>query len=240
MSYPLMGQIFINATVFSVQGTFMRILQPEGGQSKIYKSLLSGTIAGLAQCVICSPMELIKLRMQVQGIGKEMYSPLAEKLLHKSSIVSEKYIGPWDTTKAIYRQSGIRGISKGFVVTMCREGPSFAVYFGSYDFIRQTMAGNGNSVDSLGLFHLMLAGGIAGCLTWTSTYPFDVVKSRIQLDMSNEYKGIIDCFRKSYRAEGLRVFFKGITSAWYRAFITNSVTLPTVTLILRYWKGNEE
>lgn len=235
MSYPLMGQVFINATVFSVHGSCMRVLQPDGGNNNVAKSTLAGFIAGCVQSVICSPMELIKLKMQVQGIGMELNSPIMASVLSKTS--QSSYVGPWKTTKHIYRQDGIiRGLMKGFVPTLCREGPSFAVYFGSYDFIRQRIATLFSvPLDQLGIPYLFLSGGLAGCLTWISTYPFDVIKTRIQLDTNNTYSGMFDCFRQSITKDGYRVLFRGISSALYRAFSTNAVTLTTVTIVLQYW-----
>ena len=246
-----MGQIFINATVFSVHGSCMRVLQPQGGTNSIINSFIAGGAAGVVQCFICTPMELIKLKMQVQGIGKILNSPLVEAALLKTAKVksskgevksySERYRGPWETTKIIYRQEGIRGLGKGFVPTIGREGPSFAVYFCSYDLSRQNLAKLTNTpVDQLGLQYLLLAGGIAGCLAWLSTYPFDVVKTRIQLDTENRYRGTIDCFKKCYYSEGAGIFFRGFSSALYRAFITNAVTLPTATLVLQYWESKHK
>ena len=240
MSYPLMGQIFINATVFSVHGSCMRIFQPDGGSNSIFKSTMAGGIAGVVQSVICSPMELIKLKMQVQGIGKELNSPFMQTITHKHSGNREKYRGPWETTKMIYKRGGITGISKGLSATIGREGPSFAVYFGSYDFIRQLLAKvQSIPVEQLRSQYLFLSGGMAGCLTWMSTYPFDVIKTRIQLDVTNEYTGIRDCYKKIVSREGHSVLFRGLSSALYRAFITNAVTLTTVTLVLQYWENQQ-
>ena len=240
-----MGQIFINATVFSVHGSCMRYLQPDGGTNSILKSTFSGGVAGTVQSIICSPMELIKLKMQVQGIGKELNSPLMESVLRKQSSKNgssvDKYRGPWETTKLIYRRDGIRGLGKGLFATIGREGPSFAVYFGSYDLIRQQLSRwLSVPVDKLKSQYLFLSGGMAGCLTWISTYPFDVVKTRIQLDTENRYSGLVDCFRKITATEGYRVLLRGLPSALYRAFFTNAATLPTVTLVLQYWESRHK
>ncbi len=243
-----MGQVFINATVFSVHGSCMRYLQPDGGTNNVLKSSMAGLVAGVVQSFICSPMELVKLKMQVQGIGKELNSPLVDKLLRKqfdarnnnNSKVTERYRGPWDTTKLIYKQNGINGLSRGLMATIGREGPSFAVYFGSYDLIRQNISRTlGVPLHQLGSQYLFVSGGIAGCLTWLSTYPFDVLKTRIQLDTQNMYSGIWDCFKKIVRHEGGSVMFRGLSSALYRAFVTNAFTLPTVTLVLQYWDDKQ-
>ena len=225
MLYPLFGQGAINGTVFGVRSMGLKVLQPEGRSPTVHHNMLAGGIAGAVQCVICCPMELIKLRMQVQGVGQARQSMVA-------------YENPWTTTVKIYRQGGVIALNKGMVSTLYRETLSFATYFTTYDYLRQKIAGK-NSVDDLGLLKLMFAGAITGIPTWLVSYPFDVVKSRIQVDgvhAPRQYHGLVDCFRKSYAEGGLRVFGRGLQSTILRALVLNGVTLPTHTLLMRKWK----
>jgi solute carrier family 25 carnitine/acylcarnitine transporter 20/29 len=77
---------------------------------------------------------------------------------------------------------------------------------------------------------LLVAGGTAGVFSWITSYPFDVVKTRIQsLPLKGQpgfdkYSGFWDCAKKSYREEGWRVFFRGLNSCLIRAFPVNAVT----------------
>uniref|UniRef100_A0A0P4VTS2 Mitochondrial carrier protein n=1 Tax=Scylla olivacea TaxID=85551 RepID=A0A0P4VTS2_SCYOL len=70
---------------------------------------------------------------------------------------------------------------------------------------------------------LIFCGGMAGVLSWASILPLDVVKSRLQADNSRnpQYKGMVDCLIKSYKADGLSVFGRGFTMMSVRAFPTN-------------------
>ena len=47
------------------------------------------------------------------------------------------------------------------------------------------------------LHAVLLSGALAGNVFWLITYPFDVVKSKIQGDSfeNPKYKGMIDCFK---------------------------------------------
>ena len=225
MLYPLFGQGAINGTVFGVRSMGLKVLQPEGGPPSVHHNMLAGGIAGAVQCVICCPMELIKLRMQVQGVGQARQSMVV-------------YHGPWKTAVKIYRQGGVIALNKGMVPTLYRETMSFATYFTTYDYLCQTMAGKG-SVDDLGFLKLMFAGAVTGIPTWLVSYPFDVVKSRIQVDgvhTPRQYRGLVDCFKKSYTEGGLRVFGRGLQSTILRAVIINAATLPTYTLLMRSWE----
>ncbi len=189
---------------------------------------IAGSVAGFAQCIICSPMELAKTRMQVQGQGES---------LSTYRHTTHTYKGPVDCIHKIYKTEGIRGVCRGMWFTIVRETPSFGVYFATYEYICRLFQKKDQKV---GTGILLMAGGFAGMASWLCTYPVDVVKSRFQADMRNEYKGFWDCCIKSYKAEGLAVFGKGLGSTLLRAFPVNAATFTTVEMVLRYCKDKGE
>lgn len=216
---PLMGLTFINALVFGVQGNTLRAL----GQDSPMNQFLAGAAAGAIQCVICCPMELAKTRLQLQDVG-----------------AARTYRGSLDCLAQIYRQEGLRGVNRGMVSTLLRETPSFGVYFLTYDVVTRALGCEPG--DPLLVPKLLLAGGTSGIMSWLSTYPVDVVKSRLQADGlrgAPRYDGILDCVLQSYRAEGWRVFTRGLASTLLRAFPVNAATFATVTVVLTYARGQE-
>uniref|UniRef100_UPI00398E6485 mitochondrial basic amino acids transporter isoform X1 n=2 Tax=Pristiophorus japonicus TaxID=55135 RepID=UPI00398E6485 len=220
---PMMGLTFINAIVFGVQGNAMRYL----GKDTPLNQFLAGAAAGGIQCVICCPMELAKTRMQLQGMGEYQ-------------IKSKVYKNSLDCLVRIYKKHGIRGINKGMVTTILREIPGFGFYFLTYDCL--TRALNCEPDDSLIIPKLLFAGGMSGIASWISTYPIDVIKSRLQADGVggiNRYNGIMDCVLQSYKNEGWHVFARGLTSTLLRAFPVNAATFATVTLFLMYSKADD-
>ena len=63
MSSPMASVAVINAMIFGVYGNVQRRLkEPESLRSHA----LAGSIAGLVQSFVCSPMELVKTRIQIQ------------------------------------------------------------------------------------------------------------------------------------------------------------------------------
>lgn len=78
-----------------------------------------------------------------------------------------------------------------------------------------------------------MAGGMAGVFSWIVTFPIDVVKTRLQSDVAGKYSGAIDCFKKTYAAEGHKAFSRGLVSTILRAFPTNAATFTVVTWIMR-------
>jgi solute carrier family 25 carnitine/acylcarnitine transporter 20/29 len=228
----MLGMAVINAIVFGVQGNMMR-----NCSDTVLNHSITGAVAGAAQSFICSPMELIKLRLQVQTNPTEMFH-----WSHSTNNGGRVYLDPWDATKKIIQRDGIRGFFKGLELTLTRETPAFAIYFSTYEYtcnliMRKTNIG---TADDLSPLALCLAGGLSGVTSWMMTYPIDVVKSRMQVDGMfghRAYSSIWDCVVKSAREpEGLMIFWKGINSTLIRGFIFNAATLPTVSLILRYWR----
>jgi len=56
-------------------------------------------------------------------------------------------------------------------------------------------------------------GGTAGIIGATSVYPLDMIKTRLQFQRSGgeqQYKGIIDCFRKIVARDGIRGLYRGL------------------------------
>jgi solute carrier family 25 carnitine/acylcarnitine transporter 20/29 len=227
MASPLYGLAAINAIVFGVQGNVQRRLS---NPDSITSHCIAGSIAGFAQCIICSPMELAKTRMQIQGQGES-------RRYYRSHVHS--YTGPVDCLHKIYKAEGYRGVFRGFLLTVIRETPSFGIYFGSFELmVRQFQPSDPDEL--VGTLPLLVCGGLAGMCAWLCTYPSDVIKSRIQADSSHAYNGFFDCVVKSYKAEGWGVFTRGLGSTMLRAFPVNAATFTTVAMVLRYMKAGEE
>lgn len=68
----------------------------------------------------------------------------------------------------------------------------------------------------LGIFKTTIAGGIGGMCLWTSIFPFDVVKSRIQIESSKEPLNKV--LTKIVRQEGIKGLYKGLTPTLLRTF----------------------
>ena len=148
------------------------------------------------------------------------------------------------TMSHIYRAAGLPGIFRGLGITATREVPAFAVYFSSYELMMERM---GESTPAV-----LMAGGMAGVFSWITTYPQDVIKSRLQADSfgTNQlYKGPLHCLKVSkvrtrkrlsfnqvsLQEEGHSFLFRGIGSTVIRAFPMNAVTFGVFSLIMNKW-----
>lgn len=212
MTSPIAGVAAVNAIVFGVYGQTRRHLAEPDRPSACF---LAGASAGLAQTPISGPIELAKTRLQLQSQSQ-------------SPSVADKSRGPMRCLKNIYKREGYRGVFKGLGVTFLREGPSYGVYFATYEMLTRTRSGQPISTP-----HMLLAGGLAGTASWIISYPVDVIKSRIQAANGDRYTGALDCLRKSLRAEGYSCLYRGLNSTILRAFPTNAATFAVVTWTFR-------
>ncbi|XP_046738832.1 mitochondrial basic amino acids transporter [Diprion similis] len=207
MSSPMVGVAFVNAIVFGVYGNTQRQLsQPEA----LHSHFIAGAMAGIAQSPVCSSMELAKTRLQLQTIDGPRFS------------------GPVHCLKHIYSNEGFRGIFKGLGVTFLREAPGYGIYFLTYEALTRS-----SSPAPISTFKMLMAGGLAGTASWIVTYPVDVIKSRLQAELTGRYSGALDCLRQSISAEGYACLFKGLNSTIIRAFPTNAATFTVVTWSFR-------
>jgi solute carrier family 25 carnitine/acylcarnitine transporter 20/29 len=222
---PLLGISFVVAVQFC-SNNFARnyfILQNSKNKSNKnpenlthIQNLKSGMFAGFSNSFVVSPIEMIRIKMQVQGNNTE-----------------NKYSGTVDCAKKIYKGYGIKGLYQGLFSTFLREFPGMACYFGVYEILMQTQVQKYGSKSEVPLIYPCIFGALSGSCFWLSCFPFDVVKSRIQSDdcANRKYKNIVSTFSIIYSNSGIGGFFKGIGPCLVRAPIGNSLTFLTFELI---------
>jgi len=165
---------------------FREHLENEDGSIALQHEILAGGSAGVCQVVATNPMEITKLRMQLQNL-----LPAAER----------------KTTMQIVSEMGIKGLYTGTAATLARDVPFSILFFPGYANLKKMLAderGN-NSMGSL-----LLAGGGAGAFAAGAVTPTDVVKTRLQKQGGKEvYKNMSFAFQKIWREEGLMALYKG-------------------------------
>jgi solute carrier family 25 carnitine/acylcarnitine transporter 20/29 len=77
---------------------------------------------------------------------------------------------------------------------------------------------------------VMAAGVMAGFGLWGSMFPIDTIKSKIQADSLSkpEFKGTIDCIKRSVAVEGYGGMWRGVTAALWRAIPVNAAIFLAV------------
>lgn len=97
-------------------------------------------------------------------------------------------------------------------------------------------ARNGIDRKQIPTYKIALYGGLAGEVLWLSSYPFDVIKSKMQTDgfgAQQKYPTMRACFSATWRADGIRGFWKGIGPTLARAMPVSAGTFAVVEMTMR-------
>ncbi|KAK8007383.1 hypothetical protein PG989_001373 [Apiospora arundinis] len=181
----------------------------------------AGAFAGLANSVISGPIEHVRIRLQTQPHGE-----------------GRLYSGPIDCVRKLSAHQGILGgLYRGEAVTLMREAQAYGMWFMSFEWMMNSHAAR-NNIDRKEVPAYMVAwyGGLAGEALWLGSYPFDVIKSKMQTDgfgKDQKYKTMRDCFAQTYRAEGMRGFWKGLAPTLLRAMPVSAGTFAVVEATMR-------
>jgi len=170
--------------------------------------VLAGGFSAIPTTVLMTPMERIKVMLQIQGThGKG-----AEK----------KFTGPGDVAKHLWKEGGVRALYKGTALTLLRDIPGSMAYFGAYEGLKRTLTPKGSKPEDLNPLIILFAGGMAGVANWVVAIPPDVLKSRYQTAPEGTYKSIMDVLTQLLKNEGPGALFKGVGPAMIRAFPANA------------------
>lgn len=163
--------------------------------------LVSGAGAGLISSILCAPLDVAKVRLQVQGsLGLKKY---------KGGVVA--------TISKIYREEGIRGPFKGIGPALITAPLFWGVYWPLYGHLKPVFAESFPESSSY-VVHLLAAisaGGVADVIT----NPFWVTRTRIQtLFLHSEEKlsdrvGTWVMMRRIFEQEGFLAFYRGLAAS---------------------------
>ncbi len=161
---------------------------------------VSGGISGLAASMIVSPYERIKILLQTQ-----------QKLTFKMCI------------NPLF-------MFKGLSATFTREIPGFAIYFSTYETLKNYFYNSKNKQISIPASFAF--GGISGTIAWMFIYPQDRIKTIIQSNNNqNEKTNVKQIINNIYKLGGIRHFYQGFTFAVMRAILLHSGTFCTMEIL---------
>ncbi|XP_062443753.1 solute carrier family 25 member 48 isoform X3 [Rhea pennata] len=211
MAFPLASIAVYNSVVFGVFSNTQRLLsQLRYGDAARAPALsdmaLASAVAGFVSVGIGTPVDLIKIRLQMQT------QPLLQANVKLKPMVPgfPVYRGPIHCFRTVLQKEGIAGLYRGAGAMLLRDVPGYCLYFIPYAFFCGWITPDGSI--SPNPSSVWLAGGVAGAISWGTATPMDVVKSRLQADgvYVNKYKGILDCILQSYQSEGLKLSIKQV------------------------------
>ena len=197
--------------------------------------LAAGALGGVATAALLHPIDLVKVRLQVQD----------------GSPASTQYRGLVGAVRAIAAAEGAPGFYRGLVPAMVGSGASWGLYFFFYEACKRRMlqrdAAAAAAADTLGasgpgrphrgespprlsMLQNMYASWESGTITCLFTNPIWLVKTRLQLQRdapggggggggtgagagAAPYRGMTHALRTIARDEGLAGLYRGLLPA---------------------------
>jgi len=220
---------------------FRHMLLDKNGKLTLPKEMTAGGLAGFCQTVVTTPMELLKIQLQLGA--KKSVGQRASAFILASQLVSTQ---------------GVSGLYRGGLSTILRDVSFSIMYFPLFAHLKSLGSHNQGTDDvtcHAPFYWSFISGCSAGAFAAAAVNPVDVVKTRLQAQSqagqegpvtkssgpatilgnttkssmalsvkassrnihqpnvaSNlAYKGIGDAFTRIYTEEGWRAFFKGAT-----------------------------
>lgn len=164
----------------------------------------AGLSAGGLAAMIGNPADLALIRMQSDGL-----KPVAERKNYKSVI---------DALGHIAKSEGIGALWAGAAPTVVR---AMALNFGQLAFFSETKAQLKKHTEWSIKTQTLTASAVAGFFASFFSLPFDFVKTRLQKQQKGPdgklpYRGMMDCFGKVAKQEGLGRFYRGFGTYYVR------------------------
>eukprot|EP00320_Phaeocystis_rex_P003277 CAMPEP_0119085916 /NCGR_PEP_ID=MMETSP1178-20130426/135768_1 /TAXON_ID=33656 /ORGANISM="unid sp, Strain CCMP2000" /LENGTH=274 /DNA_ID=CAMNT_0007069011 /DNA_START=26 /DNA_END=850 /DNA_ORIENTATION=- len=169
----------------------------------LWKKIIAGGSAGAIASAIANPTDLMKVRLQTDGMGKDE----AGKLLPK------RYTGMVNCFMTVVKEEGVLALWTGVGPTAGRATVLAAAELASYDEAKGQLKSKVGLKD--GILLTACTSFISGFISTVASSPFDVVKSRVMGQPLNPdgsgklYSGMVDCFIKSSQSEGVMSLYNG-------------------------------
>ncbi|KAI9638961.1 mitochondrial carrier domain-containing protein [Dioszegia hungarica] len=176
----------------------------KGGKEKVPLSthLIAGGVAGLAEALVCHPLDTIKVRMQLSKSRK------ARGLKPLGFFATGRQIAARETPLGLYK--GLGAVVSGIV-------PKMAIRFASFEKYRGLLMDAEGKVSSKGTFLAGLGAGATEAVAVVT--PMEVIKIRLQAQQHSladpldvpRYRNAAQAAFTIVREEGLATLYRGVT-----------------------------
>jgi len=182
----------------------VKALKDEGTRTQV---VIAGAVAGLVSRFIIAPLDVIKIRLQLQI--HSLSDPLSYSGIHGPT-----YKGIVRTTAAIWQHEGLTAFWKGNIPAEALYLMYGGIQFLSYRTISALLAAPEMPIHPSPTATSFLAGATAGTLSTTATYPLDLLRTRFAAQGPEKvYPSLLGGIRQIARNEGPRGFFRGLGAA---------------------------
>ncbi|GJX98825.1 mitochondrial dicarboxylate carrier [Tanacetum coccineum] len=204
------------------------------------KGFVEGGVASIVAGCSTHPLDLIKVRMQLQGESLPVHAPHAPAFaysggasihapLHAPSKVVRS--GPVSVGVKIFQTEGVGALFSGISATVLRQTLYSTTRMGLYEIFREKWTDR--TTGEFSLARKISAGLLAGGIGAAVGNPADVAMVRMQADgrlpmaERRNYKGVGDAIKSMVKSEGVTSLWRGSSLTVNRAMIVTASQLAS-------------
>ena len=161
--------------------------------------MISGGLAGIFASFIITPFERVKILFQTNQAN-------------------------WNY---INKNFNVKFLSQGLVPTLCRDPLGYAIYFSTYNFLKNKKS------TPINLFESFCYGAISGSTAWLFIYPQDRIKTHVQAITNRNISFISGC-KEVIFIGGYRELYKGFSYSLMRAIPLHATVFMSMEFCKKY------
>ncbi|XP_054134614.1 mitochondrial thiamine pyrophosphate carrier [Melozone crissalis] len=179
---------------------------PEGRCVSTAEAAVAGSASGLVTRVLVSPLDVLKIRFQLQIEQLSSRNPTA------------KYHGMLQAVQRIFREEGLTAFWKGHVPAQILSVGFGAVQFMTFESLTELMHNFTSFKAQDSLVHLV-CGGLAACTASVAVQPVDTLRTRFAAQGEPKiYLNLRHAVVTMYQTEGPGTFYRGLTPTLIAVF----------------------
>ncbi|KAK9078483.1 hypothetical protein SSX86_002540 [Deinandra increscens subsp. villosa] len=210
----------------------------------------AGLSAAMAAQLVWTPIDVVSQRLMVQGGNSA----------HTSSLSAVRYNGGIDAFTKIIQTDGVRGLYRGFGISILTYAPSNAVWWAAYSMAHRAIwggigcyclkkEGNGGggvgfTPDSKAVVAVQgVSAAMASGFSAVVTMPLDTIKTRLQVldgEGSNGKASIRQTIRNLVKEGGLSACYRGLGPRWASMSMSATTMITTYEYLKRLSTKNQD
>ncbi|RAL54454.1 hypothetical protein DM860_001582 [Cuscuta australis] len=184
-------------------------MEEPGQLKRAFIDATAGAISGAISRTVTSPLDVIKIRFQVQ-----LEPTVQWALLHKNIHSPSKYTGMVQAAKNIFREEGLPGFWRGNIPALLMVMPYTAIQFTVLHKFKTFASGSSKSEDHIYLSPYLsyISGALAGCAATVGSYPFDLLRTILASQGEPKiYPNLRSAFVDIIQTRGIRGLYSGLS-----------------------------